>query len=376
MKKRLVMVGAGHAHLTILKHLQSFTALTHDVSVINSNAYHYYSGMAPGMLAGIYKPQEIRFNVRKMVEDRNAKFIEDSVSRVNPETKKIYLNSGATVDYDIVSFNTGSIVPSGPINPSDDSVIKVKPIENLVQARKKIMERLKKGALKITVAGGGPTGVEIAANIRRLVDNEKGTAEIELIAGGGLLPRFDRKLRHHALVALTKKDIRIIEGAKIKTYSNGSGELTDGSAIKTDLLLWAVGIRSSALFEDSGLPTGAKGGLLVNEYLQAVSHPEIFGGGDCICFAPRSLPKIGIYAVRQNPVLYHNLLATLKGGRYQKFVPQKSFMLIFNMGDGTGILCRNSLVWEGKSAFFLKNFIDSRFMKKFQVSGERDRNLH
>ena len=161
------MVGAGHAHLTILKHLQSFTALTHNVSVISSNAYHYYSGMAAGMLAGIYKPQEIRFNVRKMVEDRNAKFIEDSVSRVNPETKKIYLNSGATVDYDIVSFNTGSIVPSGPINPSDDSVIKVKPIENLVQARKTIMERLKKGALKITVAGGGPTGVEIAANIRR-----------------------------------------------------------------------------------------------------------------------------------------------------------------------------------------------------------------
>ena len=47
-------------------------------------------------------------------------------------------------------------------------------------------------------------------------------------------------------------------------------------------------------------------------------------------------------------------------------------MLIFNMGDGTGILCRNSLVWEGKPAFFLKNFIDSKFMKKFQVSGERD----
>jgi len=45
-------------------------------------------------------------------------------------------------------------------------------------------------------------------------------------------------------------------------------------------------------------------------------------------------------------------------------------MLIFNMGDGRGILWRNSLVVEGRFAFALKNYIDKGFMKKFQVSGE------
>jgi NADH dehydrogenase FAD-containing subunit len=126
------------------------------------------------------------------------------------------------------------------------------------------------------------------------------------------------------------------------------------------------------MFADSGLPTGKDGELLVNEYLQSVEYPEIFGGVDCIAFKPRPLEKIGIYAVRQNPILLHNLLAALNEGTYQKFVPQTSFMLILNMGDGTGIVFRNSLVWKGKLVFILKNYIDTKFMRAFQVSGERE----
>ncbi|MBN1931017.1 MAG: pyridine nucleotide-disulfide oxidoreductase, partial [Desulfobacterales bacterium] len=104
---------------------------------------------------------------------------------------------------------------------------------------------------------------------------------------------------------------------------------------------------------------------------QCVSYPEIFGGGDCISFKPRPLTKVGVYAVRQNSILFNNLQTALQGGAYQRFVPQKTYLLIFNMGDGTGIFVRNSLVWRGRSAFILKNFIDTTFMKKFQVSGER-----
>ena len=56
---------------------------------------------------------------------------------------------------------------------------------------------------------------------------------------------------------------------------------------------------------------GPDGGLRVNEYLQSVDHPEVFGGGDCIYFEDRPMDKVGVYAVRENPVLYHNLKAAL-----------------------------------------------------------------
>lgn len=73
-----------------------------------------------------------------------------------------------------------------------------------------------------------------------------------------------------------------------------------------------------------------------------------------------------------NPILSHNLLAKLEGTELQTFVRQKSYMLIFNMGNGRGILWKKNFVWEGRLAFFLKDYVDRKFMQKFQFSGERE----
>jgi NADH dehydrogenase FAD-containing subunit len=128
----------------------------------------------------------------------------------------------------------------------------------------------------------------------------------------------------------------------------------------------AVGVKPSSLFRDSGIPTGADGGLLVNRFLQSMAHPEIFGGGDCICFAPRPLAKVGVYAVRQNPVLLQNLRSALGGGDLLAFTPQKSYLLAFNMGDGTAIVRWQGVVFDGRPGFALKDYLDRRFMKMFQ----------
>ena len=116
--------------------------------------------------------------------------------------------------------------------------------------------------------------------------------------------------------------------------------------------------------------TGRDGGMLVNHFLQSVAFPEIFGGGDCISFEPQPLAKVGVYAVRQNPILLHNLLSALNGHELRSFVPQKSVLLALNLGDGTAIVNWHAMVWGGKPGFVLKNYIDRKFMKEFQVSGE------
>jgi hypothetical protein len=74
--------------------------------------------------------------------------------------------------------------------------------------------------------------------------------------------------------------------------------------------------------------------------------------------------------VRQNPVLQFNLMAALEGAEMKVFSAGGSYMLIMNMGNDKGILWKNGWVFHGRLAFVLKDFIDRRFMKKFQVSGE------
>jgi len=73
--RRLVFIGAGHAHLTAITNLALYLEKDHKVTVISSGSYHYYSGMSPGMLSGLYTPQEIRFNVKRLTETRGGEFI-------------------------------------------------------------------------------------------------------------------------------------------------------------------------------------------------------------------------------------------------------------------------------------------------------------
>jgi NADH dehydrogenase FAD-containing subunit len=371
MKKQLVIVGGGHAHLTLLAHLDRCIGGEHRVTVVNRSAYHYYSGMGPGLLAGTYGPRDVRFHIRRMAEDRGAAFIEDAVVRVDARDRSLKLASGASIPYDVVSFNTGSEVPELIPGASGPAVFPVKPIANLIRARQFLVELLAGRPAEIIVIGGGPAGLEMAGNIWRLADGQGGRARITLLAGRRLMARFPGRVRTLALRSLQRRRIEIVEGAHAVALEQGRAVMDDGTTLACDAVFLALGVAPSALFRDSGLPTGPDGGLLVNGFLQCPAHPEIFGGGDCISLEGRQLAKVGVYAVRQNPVLMRNICAALEGGPLVPFVPQKHYLLIFNLGDGTAILNRNGVTAAGRFAWWLKDRIDRGFMRKFQISGER-----
>jgi NADH dehydrogenase FAD-containing subunit len=375
MPKHLVLVGAGHAHLSTLTALPAFIARGHRVTVIGPAPYHYYSGMAPGMLAGIYRPQETRFNIYRLSTGGGARFLQDSVERIHPHSRELVLKSGSRVVYDVVSFNVGSVITTGPLGVPGRGFFTVKPIENILAGRDavlRIMESLKTGErASFVVIGGGPAGVEMAGGLWRLARKTGGGACVTLIAGTVLLDGFPEKVRVLAASSLTDRGIKILEGARALSIGGAMVRLDDGSLVPADAGFLAVGVTPSPLFSESGLPTGEGGGLLVDHHLRSVLHPEVFGGGDCIALQGHPLAKVGVYAVRQNPVLLANLAATLEDKPLASFNPgNPDFLQILNLGDGTGILRKGRWVWKSRLVFRLKDFIDRRFMRKFQQSGE------
>jgi NADH dehydrogenase FAD-containing subunit len=175
--------------------------------------------------------------------------------------------------------------------------------------------------------------------------------------------------------SLEERGVEVTEGVRVGRVDSGNAILEDGREYPFDFLFLAWGIRPSGLFEESGLPTGEDGGLLVNHYLQSVAFPEIFGGGDCISLQGHTLDKVGVYAVRQNPILYENLMAALEGGKMKRFDTSEVYLLLFNLGDGRAIFLRKGWISCGKFNFLLKDYIDKRFMRKFQVSGELEEQI-
>jgi NADH dehydrogenase FAD-containing subunit len=367
MGKHLVLVGGGHAHMVTLANLGEFTKRGHRVTVIGPSDYHYYSGMGPGMLGLNYKPEEIRFATRRVVEKHGGIFVRAKVTRIDPDRKAVVCDDGTTCRYDILSFNAGSYVPDTVVEGKRHRTYSVKPIEHLMDARQEIVRMAEEKPVTVGVVGGGAAAVEVAGNVWSLLSrtNRHGF-KVGLYTQGGILTRFPKRVRTAARNAMQQRSIGVSENTSVKRVCDQTIELTSGSSIETDFVFLATGVRPSRIFSVSGLPTGPDGGLLVNPYLQNTAYPDIFGGGDCIYFRDRPLDKVGVYAVRQNPVLFQNLMASLESKPLTAFDPGGAYLLIFNMGDRTGLLYKSGLMLGGRLAFTIKDAIDRRFMRKFQ----------
>ena len=368
MQKRLVLIGAGHAHMVTLKNLQAFVERGHAVTVIGPSEDHYYSGMGPGMLGKTYRPEEIRFAVKKMTETRGGTFVTGKAQSLDPDRRLVRLEDGREIPYDVASCNAGSYVPGLEGLDESEHIFAVKPIERLQQAQKKIIQLGENGSGHIAIVGGGASSVEVAGNVVALLQKHglKGVA-VQIFAGKGLMSRFPAWIGAHAEKSLAARGVKIHKGSYVAKMAGGEVTLTSGETYPADLIFLAGGVKPSRMFAESNLPTGPDGGLLVNRYLQCPKFPELFGGGDCIYFEADPLDKVGVYAVRQNPILFANLMAALEGSPLQPFDPGGSYLLIFNLGDGTGILSKGFWRLTGKPAFMIKDYIDRKFMREFQA---------
>ncbi len=366
--KQLVLIGGGHAHMVTLANLASFTRKGYRVVVIQPSDYHYYSGMGPGMLGGTYQPEEIRFQTRFIVESQGGEFIRDKALSIDPVRQQVNLEAGSKpIRYDVLSCNAGSSVPylSGS---NQETTFSAKPIERLNQARQIIFDTGRNQQMAIAIVGGGPSAVEIAGNIWQLTTKLTHPPKITVFTGTRLMNKHPERIRMMIRKILSQRGIMLVEGAYVESLNGGKIYLKDGRYFKADLSFSAVGVKPSPIFSRSGLPTGPDGGLLVNKYLQSTAQANIFGGGDCISFQPQPLDKVGVYAVRQNPVLFHNLMASMDEETLQVFSPGGAYLRIYNLGGMQGVFSKGPFMFSGRFAFWIKDYIDRKFIRSFTMN--------
>ncbi|MCP4340705.1 MAG: FAD-dependent oxidoreductase [Desulfobulbaceae bacterium] len=369
MTQKLVLIGGGHAHMVTLANLHTFVEKGYEVTVIQPSEHHYYSGMGPGMLGGTYHPDDIRFATRKLVEKKGGTFLLGKAYRIDPHKQRVLLEgTDEEIPYDVLSCNAGSYVPRDMIQGENSNIFTAKPIEELLIARQKIIELTATGNITIAVIGSGPSSIEIAGNIHQLCREQGGKMpKIQLFGGRSFMSGRPAKVRRLARTLLERKGVEIIEAGYVQKIENGRLLLENEQSYQADIIFPAVGVKPSQIFARSGLPIGSDGGLLVDEYLRSKRYTNIFGGGDCIHFEREPLDKVGVYAVRQNSVLFGNLMACLDGREPEKFSPGGKYLLIYNLGDGEGVFSKWFISFSGKLAFRIKDLIDRRFIRTFQT---------
>jgi NADH dehydrogenase FAD-containing subunit len=361
-RSRIVLAGGGHAHLYTLRRTAELVRRGYEVVLVNPQPHLYYSGMATGVVSGVYAPEEYRIDVRRLAESGGGRFVEGRVRRIDPGSREVVLEAGDSIPYGVLGVGLGSGVPG---LGTEDGALPVKPVENLLRLRARILEG---GKPRVLVVGGGPAGCEVAANLRRLMETGAGGAVTLAEAADTLLPGSPGRAQREVLRFLRSRGVKVMLGSPLAGVRNGSAVLGGGERLEFDVLVPAVGVRPNDVFGPSGLLTAGDGSLWVNRHLQSVSDPRIFGGGDSVAYRGEPLPRLGVFAVRQGPVLFHNLRAALAGERLREYRPQRRYLYILNLGDGTGLVIYGGFAVRSRWAWRLKDRIDRRFVEEFGAS--------
>lgn len=363
---RVVLVGAGHAHLYLLKRAAEFTRRGMGLTVIAPEDFSY-SGVATGVLGGRYPPEYGRIDIADLLAGSGATLVRARLTGLDMAACLVRLDDGRAVPFDVVSLNLGSLPP--PLDGDHRHCFDVKPVANLHRLRMALhawhQERPGHEPC-IAVVGGGMTGVEVAAGLARLSIATAAADRIALYASGSVLDDLPSTVSRGVALALTRRGISVLAHSRVVTLGDGHVVLADGRVGPADFVVNATGLRPAAVTRSLGLPIDADGAIIVAADLASTGSPRVFAAGDCIAFRGRALPRVGVYAIRQAPVLFHNIIATLEGRPRANFKPQKRYLTIANLGDETGLAVRGALRSRGRLAWRLKNAIDARFLAEYR----------
>jgi len=119
------------------------------------------------------------------------------------------------------------------------------------------------------------------------------------------------------------------------------------------------------LFVKAGLATDTRGFVATQPTLQSTSNPDVFATGDIGTQVNTPSAKAGVFAVRQAPVLFHNLRALVLKRALKSYVPQSDFLSLVSTGDKYAIGSRSGVTFNGSWVWRLKDHIDQTFMNKF-----------
>ncbi|MFF0454131.1 NAD(P)/FAD-dependent oxidoreductase [Nocardia africana] len=209
------------------------------------------------------------------------RLVVDSVTSIDATERTVQVAGGGSIGYDYLIYAVGSGSPA-PQVPGAEFAHPVATLEAAQRLRSVLFDT--PSSAPVTVIGGGPTGIETAAELA-----EQGRT-VTLVCGSVLGPYLHPKARRTAHKYLAKLGVTVVEGsdATVTAIGRDAVELGDGRTLASAVTIWAAGFGVPDLAGRSGLSVDAAGRLLTDETLTSVDDDRIVAAGDSS--APSDLP--------------------------------------------------------------------------------------
>ncbi|GAA3965883.1 NAD(P)/FAD-dependent oxidoreductase [Pedobacter ginsengiterrae] len=340
--KKIVIIGGGFAGINLAKRLSKNSE--HEITLVDRNNYHFFPPLLYQVGTAFIEASNISYPFRKMFHGRNIQFFMGNLEHIDPLEKKVVTDNG-NLNYDTLVLAMGTETNFFGNQQIKKYALPMKTIDDALELRNHILLQLEKSVRtaepgirlthsNIVIAGGGPTGVELAGMLAEMGKNiiRKDYPEADVWPGKiflvdglpTLLAPMSKKSQNEAISVLKNLGVEILLDRLVQNYDGEKVSLSDGTEISSSTLIWASGVVARSV---DGIPETSLGKsrrILVDEFNKVQGLQDVFAIGDQ-CYQtsdpafPNGHPQLAQVAIQQGSLLGENLNRENKGKAWKVF---------------------------------------------------------
>ena len=369
--RELLVLGCGFGGYSLLSNLKR---RSWRVTLLSPRNYFLFTPLLPSAVTGTVEFRSILEPVRRRLRD--IRLVEGFAESVDWAGRSVTCTAAVggerfTLSFDILAIAVGASVSDYGIPGISEHAIKLASIEDARAIRRGILEQLARAEipglnpaqirerLTFVVCGGGPTGVEAAAEIHDLLEDELAFSYPELApharvilveALERLLTSFDKALGDYTVRHFRREGIEVLTGARVHAVEAGAVILEGGERIACGMVVWAGGNAPVPFLRSLGGPVHESGRLRVDPYLRVPGRRDVYALGDCAAMGEPPLPATAQVAQQEGKYLAVALDRGREGRPISPFRFRPAGMLAY-IGARQALVDLPQVKWSGRGAW-------------------------
>jgi len=347
-RKRVVILGGGFAGVYTAQYLERQLGRSGDfeVALVSRENYFVFQPMLPEVISGTIGLTDTVSPLRRLLP-RTEIHVRD-VESIDLERKAVMTAPGFrphshAIAFDHLVIALGNVTDFRGLRGVPEHALPFKNLADALVLRSRVIRALEEAAIEtddpelrrqlltFVIAGGGFSGVEVAAElndfVRRVARNYRGIdpQEIRVVlvhSQGRILPEVSEKLALFAQRILRRRGVELRLDARLEAATGEEAVLAGGERIPTRTLVSTVPSSPHPLVEMLGLPKTKNGRLIVDGHLRVEGRDDVWALGDCAQIPTPDggvAPPTAQHAIREARTAAHNIVATVRGGSLRTF---------------------------------------------------------
>jgi NADH dehydrogenase FAD-containing subunit len=277
-QQQIIIIGAGYAGLLAAARLAGKTRRTKVAITLVNAAETFVERLRLHQFAA--NQTILQRPIRDILKGTGVMFVPGIVTDIQTQDKHISVQTQAGAQrlrYDTLVYALGSTIDRDSLLGVREHAYVLTPSGPLsAAALREALLRLNQTGGRMTICGGGATGIEAAAEFAESFPN----VQVRLITQGELGLFLGKKAAAYMRQTLQRLGVTIQDHTTITAVGATEVLTQTGAAIPHDLCLWAGGFSVPPLAREAGLAVNERGQILIDPFMRSISHLDIYAVGD------------------------------------------------------------------------------------------------